>query len=88
MIAKNLLRYAEAMALQLVLPFRHALKRLRLARPTTAAGRAARALRAPLRAAAIAVRVMYPQKRKPAPRRVGGAPVMCVQLPLPLRAGW
>lgn len=87
MIAKNLTRYAEAMALQLPLPFPHTLKRLRLARPTTRAGRIARALRASIRAAAIAVRVIYPVPKPRAPRRPAEVATMW-QLPLPLRSGW
>lgn len=58
MIAKNLLKYAEALAIQLVLPLR--LRALKQARPTTRAARAARAARSALRRAALAVRVVYP----------------------------
>lgn len=61
MIAINLLKYAEAMALQLPLPFRRLVK-LRQSRPTTRAGRAARAARAAIRRLQIAIRVIYPIK--------------------------
>lgn len=66
MIAKNLLKFPEAMALQLPLPF----KRLRLlcqSRPTTRAGRAIRAARAGLRRAMLAVKVIYPVAKAKAP---------------------
>ena len=58
MIAKNLLKYAEAMALQLPLPFRR-LVMLRQSRPTTRAGRTARAARAAIRRLQLAIRVIY-----------------------------
>lgn len=71
MIAKNLLKFAEAMALQLPLPF----KRLRMlcqSRPTTRAGRAARAARAHIRRAILAVTVIYPIPKvyAPMPKRI------------------
>lgn len=68
MIAKNMLRFAEAMALQLPLPF-GPLRMLKQARPTTRTGRAARAARAVLRRALLKVRVIYPTKpcRCPSP---------------------
>lgn len=66
MIAKNFLKYAQAMALQMPLPFR-ALKMLKQSRPTTKAGRAARAARAAIRKAALAIKVVYPQKQKRPP---------------------
>lgn len=69
MIARNLLKYAEALALQLPLPWGRRMRRLKLARPTTSAGRAARAARAAVRRAALAVRVIYPARRQPAPKR-------------------
>lgn len=68
MIAKNLLKFAEAMALQLPLPF----KRLRMlcqSRPTTRAGRAARAARAHIRRAILAVTVIYPVATPKAPAK-------------------
>lgn len=68
MIAKNLMKYAEAMAVQMVLRF-GPLRTLRLARPTTRAGREARAARSAIRKAFLSVRVMYPAKRKTAPRQ-------------------
>lgn len=68
MIARNLRKYAEALALQLPLPFGR-LRQLKQARPTTRAARAARAARAGLRRAILAVRVIYPAPRQPAPRR-------------------
>jgi hypothetical protein len=61
MIAKNLLKYAEAIALQLPLPFRRLIM-LRQSRPTTRAGRAARAARAAIRRIRLAIRVIYPTK--------------------------
>lgn len=69
MIARNLLKYAEALALQLPLPWGPRMRQLKQARPTTRAGRAARAARAAVRRAALAVRVIYPTRRQPAPRR-------------------
>lgn len=59
MIAKNLLKFAEAMALQLPLRF-GPLRMLKQARPTSRAGRAARAARAMIRRAALAVKILYP----------------------------
>lgn len=70
MIAKNLLKFAEAMALQLPLRF-GPLRMLKQARPTSRAGRAARAARAAIRRAALAVKVMYQEARakRPATKR-------------------
>lgn len=70
MIAKNLIRFAEAMALQLPLPF-GPLRMLKQSRPTTRAGRAARAARSIARRALLKVRVIYPAKpcrRPPQPK--------------------
>lgn len=61
MIARNLVKYAEAMALQMPLPFGR-LRMLRQSRPTTRAGRAARAARKAIRAALLKVTVIYPAK--------------------------
>lgn len=58
MIARNLIKFAEAMALQLPLRF-GPLRMLRQSRPTTRAGRAARAARSAIRKAALAIRVMH-----------------------------
>lgn len=60
MIAANFRKYPEAMALQLVLQFGHALL-WALPRPTTRAGRAIRAARAA--AFKLAGRIAYPAKR-------------------------
>lgn len=68
MIARNLLRYAEAMALQLPLPFPRRLRMLRSSRPTTRAGRAARAARAAVRKALLTVKVRYPAPMMPLAR--------------------
>ncbi|CAH0352827.1 hypothetical protein [Aquabacterium sp. CECT 9606] len=68
MIAKNLRKFAEAFALQLPLPFGR-LRMLKQARPTTRAGRAARAARRIIRAAALKIRVLYRPRMKKAPRR-------------------
>lgn len=67
MIAKNMLKYAEALAIQLVLPLR--LRQLKQGRPTTRAGRIARAARSAFRKAALAVRVIYPTPKRPAQRK-------------------
>lgn len=80
MIAKNLLKFAEAMALQLPLPF----KRLRMlcqSRPTSRAGRRARAERASLRRAILAMKVIYPAKKvlAPLPKRINNK---AAQIPL------
>ena len=66
MIAKNLLKYAQAMAVQMVLPFK--LRMLRSARPTTRLGRAARSARAATRRTLLAIKVIYPVKVKRATR--------------------
>lgn len=66
MIARNLLKFAEAMALQLPLRF-GPLRMLRQSRPTTRAGRATRAARADLRRAILAVKVIYPAQKLIAP---------------------
>jgi hypothetical protein len=66
-IAANLKKYAQALALQLPLPFGR-LRMLRQARPTTRAGRIARAARKLIRAALIKRKVVYPIKLKPRPR--------------------
>lgn len=80
MISKNLLKFAEAMALQLPLPF----KRIRLlcqSRPTTRAGRAIRAARADLRRAILAQKVIYPAPKvlAPLPKRINNK---AAQIPL------
>lgn len=80
MIAKNLLKFAEAMALQMPLPF----KRLRMlcqSRPTTRAGRVARAARAGLRRAILAIKVIYPEPKvlAPLPKRINNK---SAQMPL------
>ncbi|MGC4062572.1 MAG: hypothetical protein QM749_17695 [Aquabacterium sp.] len=67
MIAKNLLKYAQAFALQLPLRF-GPLRMLRQARPTTRAGRIARAARKLIRTALIKRKVVYPVKHKPRPK--------------------
>lgn len=61
-IAKNFLKCAAAMALQLPLPF-GPLRRLKQARPTTRLGRLVRAARAPIRRALLAIKAIYPEKR-------------------------
>jgi hypothetical protein len=63
-IAANLKRFAEAMALQLPLPFR-GFRRPNLARPTTRAARIARAARSAIRKAALAIKT-----ERPAPKPV------------------
>jgi len=68
MIASNFRRYAEALALQLPLPFAHALRRLKLARPTTQQTRTARAARKLDRLTAIARRIIWPMKQAHAKR--------------------
>jgi len=86
MIAKNLMKYAEAMAVQMVLRF-GPLRTLRLARPTTRAGRAARAARSAIRRAILSVRLMYPTKRKlsPVQRKIDNR---AAQMPLFSLAGF
>jgi len=76
MIAKNLLKHAEALALQLPLPFGR-LRMLRQARPTTRTGRAARAARKAIRAALLKVKVIYPIK----PQRLN---LPCLVHPCPM----
>lgn len=80
MIAKNLMRFAEAMALQLPLPF-GPLRMLKQARPTTKAGRAARAARAIVRRATLKIKVIYPKKpcRRPHPPKAQNS---MLQMPL------
>lgn len=80
MIAKNLLKFAEALALQLPLPFTR-LRMLKQARPTTRAGRIARAARAPERRALLSIKVRYIAKTvfKAIKRTTEAA---CVQLSL------
>lgn len=80
MIARNLLKYAEALALQLPLRF-GPLRMLRQSRPTTRAGRAARAARAGLRRAILAMKVIYPAPKEyaPAPKRIDNR---AAQIPL------
>jgi hypothetical protein len=81
-IAANFKKYAQALALQLPLPFGR-LRMLRQARPTTRAGRAARAARKAIRAAAIKVKVMYTAKR-PAPAKKPAEAQTMFQLALAL----
>lgn len=57
---------------QMPLPFAHALMRLKLARPTTRAGRAARAACGAAHRAAIAVRRMAPAPLAPLAKRIKG----------------
>lgn len=81
MIAKNLLNFAEAMALQLPLRF-GPLRMLKQARPTSRAGRAARAARAWVRRAALAVKVMYAAPKAARPARRQEAACTAVQMTL------
>ena len=81
MIAKNLLKFAEAMALQLPLRF-GPLRMLKQARPTSRAGRAARAARAVIRRAALAVKIMYAAPKAPIAARSKSAGCAALQLTL------
>lgn len=81
MIAKNLLKYAEAMALQLPLRF-GPLRMLKQARPTTRAARKARAARAWIRRAALAVKVMYAAPKAPIAARKKSTECTALQLSL------
>lgn len=81
MIAKNLLKFAEAMALQMPLRF-GPLRMLKQARPTSRAGRAARAARALIRRAALSIKVRYPAPN--AARQVKKQDAGCAALQLSL----
>lgn len=81
MIAKNLLKFAEAMSLQLPLRF-GPLRMLKQARPTSRAGRAARAARALIRRAALAVKVMYAEPKAVRPARRKEAACTAMQMTL------
>lgn len=67
-IAANLKKFAEALALQLPLPFR-GFRRPSIARPTTRAGRIARAARSAIRKAALAIKIKRPGPRPKAAAR-------------------
>ncbi|MCH8180599.1 MAG: hypothetical protein IIA02_12575 [Proteobacteria bacterium] len=83
MIAKNMLKFAEALALQMPLRF-GPLRQLKQARPTTRAGRAARSARAAIRRAALKLRVIYPM---PKPKSTAKRDTrISMQWPLPFTA--